>query len=759
MPDRIWSTGSGRSFQMTDPFSQIAILGGGLLGGSLALALEALTPAPKVRLWARRPATLAEAKLRGISHPTNSLSEALAGADLVVLAVPVGSMAELLTAAIAAGLPSHCLVTDVGSVKQLPHLLLTPLLAASGIHFIGSHPMAGSEQVGISAANSRLFEGSACLLTNDDAAPESLAACLEAFWQRIGCDTTWLTSAAHDALVARISHLPHVLAASGARVCLADPSLGQFSGGGLRDTTRVAAGNPEMWAEILMENRAAIIGPLRESIADLTKFLAILEATDHDPARAWLATAKQLRDSLTPSSNHDSSPPMSDFRVTAISSLHAEFSVPGDKSMSHRAAILSALANGPCTVRNFLPSEDCLNTLHAMAALGAHFEVREVLTGYGPTHLVIHGKSMQLSAPSAPIDCGNSGTGMRLLAGLLAAQPFPSELFGDASLSSRPMGRITVPLGLMGAQIETRGEKPGCAPLAIHGTALQPITYEMPVASAQVKSAILLAGLFTPGTTTVVQPADTRDHTERMLASFGVTTERDHQAISITGGQTPVACDFTVPGDISSAAFWLVAAAALPGSRLLIKDVGLNPTRTAILAVLSRMGAHLTEILHNSTGEPIGNVEIHGSQLTGTTILPAEVPNLIDEIPVLAVAAALAHGRTVIRNARELRVKETDRIATVVTNLRAMGAHVEEFDDGMEIDGGHPLHGAVIDSFGDHRIAMAFAIAGLFASGETIVCNTACVNTSYPGFQQHLQAVLNHSTTPESFVLPTHADP
>ena len=448
---------------------------------------------------------------------------------------------------------------------------------------------------------------------------------------------------------------------------------------------------------------------------------------------------------------------MPDFHVTAISSLHAEFSVPGDKSMSHRAAILSALADGPCTVRNFLPSEDCLNTLQAMAALGARHEVCASLTGYGPTHLVIHGQSLQLSAPAAPLDCGNSGTGMRLLAGLLAPQPFTSELFGDASLSSRPMGRITVPLGLMGAQIETRGATPGCAPLVIHGTALHPITYEMPVASAQVKSAILLAGLFTTGTTTVVQPADTRDHTERMLASFGVTTTRHGQAIAITGGQVPTACDFTVPGDISSAAFWLVAAAAIPGSRLLIKDVGLNPTRTAILAVLSRMGAHLTEILHNTTGEPIGNVEIHGAQLTGTTILPAEIPNLIDEIPVLAVAAALAHGRTLIRNARELRVKETDRIATVVSNLRAMGAHVEEFDDGMAIDGGHPLHGAVIDSFGDHRIAMAFAIAGLFATGETVVRNTACVNTSYPGFHQHLKAIISHCTTPESFILPTQS--
>lgn len=448
---------------------------------------------------------------------------------------------------------------------------------------------------------------------------------------------------------------------------------------------------------------------------------------------------------------------MSEFRVKAISNLQAEFSVPGDKSMSHRAAILGALSNGVCTVRNFLPSEDCVNTLNAMKALGAPHEVLDSLPGYGPVNLRIHGQSMKLCQPAAPIDCGNAGTGMRLLAGLLAGQDFSTELFGDASLSSRPMGRITVPLGEMGANIETRGEKPGCAPLYIHPAKLNPITYDMPMASAQVKSAVLLAGMFAEGKTTVIQPAETRDHTERMLADFRVSTRREGNAISIYGAQMPEACDFTVPGDISSAAFWLVAAAALPGSRLLIKDVGLNPTRTAILKVLSRMGAHMSEIVHSSEGEPIGNIEIHGAQLTGTTLFIDEIPNLIDEIPVIAVAAALAQGRTIIRNAKELRVKETDRITTVVNGLRAMGAEVDEFEDGMEITGGHPLHAATIDSCGDHRIAMAFAIAGLFASGETVIWNTECVNTSYPGFAHHLDAIRHERSSASDFTLPTQA--
>jgi len=446
---------------------------------------------------------------------------------------------------------------------------------------------------------------------------------------------------------------------------------------------------------------------------------------------------------------------MSELRVTAISKLHAEFSVPGDKSMSHRAAIFGALSNGVCVIRNFLPSEDCLNTLNAMRALGASYEVLDELAGHGPLNLRLHGQAMQLKAPRAPIDCGNSGTGMRLLAGLLAGQPFSSELCGDASLSSRPMGRITIPLRQMGANIEPCGDKPGCAPLVIQAAKLIPIRYEMPVASAQVKSAVLLAGMFAEGTTTLIQPAVTRDHTERMLAAFGVRTHHDGLAVSIEGGQIPTACDFTVPGDISSAAFWLVAAAALPGSRLLLTDVGLNPTRTAILKVLGRMGARMLDVVHHAHGEPVGNLEIHGAPLTGTTILADEVPNLIDEIPVLAVAAALATGRTVIRNASELRVKETDRIHTVVHNLRSMGAVVEEFDDGLEIQGGHPLQGADLDSFGDHRIAMAFAIAGLFASGHTRIRNTDCINTSYPGFARHLDSIRHHRTHPGDFTLPT----
>ncbi|MGE9268919.1 MAG: 3-phosphoshikimate 1-carboxyvinyltransferase, partial [Verrucomicrobiales bacterium] len=415
-------------------------------------------------------------------------------------------------------------------------------------------------------------------------------------------------------------------------------------------------------------------------------------------------------------------------RVRPIKSLRTEIEVPGDKSLSHRVAILAGLAKGESQVRNFLPSEDCLNTLKAMAACGVRYEVEEESEA-GPTGMTIKGRAGELEAPVGEIDCGNSGTGMRLLAGILAAQNFESRLTGDESLSSRPMGRIIKPLELMGAKIETSGERAGCAPLTITGGKLRAITYEMPMASAQVKSAVLLAGMFAPDKTTVIQPALNRDHTERLCNAFGVKVRTEGNEITIYGGQVPTAIDFTVPGDISSAAFWLVLAAAIPSSKLMVKNVGLNPTRTAILNVLLRMGARITDIVREEQGgEPVGDIIVEGGALTGTEILPEEVPNLIDEVPVLAVAGALAEGRMVIRNARELRVKETDRITTVVENLREMGVEVQEFEDGMEILGGKKLKGARLQSHGDHRIAMAFLIAGLLAkSGETVMEGTACI--------------------------------
>ena len=441
---------------------------------------------------------------------------------------------------------------------------------------------------------------------------------------------------------------------------------------------------------------------------------------------------------------------MKTFLVKRCAPIRTTITVPGDKSISHRSAMVASLAKGCSTITGFLESEDCLSTVNAMRSLGATIEH----TAEGT--FVIEGRGGRFTAPTSVVDCGNSGTTMRLISGILAAQPFRSRLTGDASLSKRPMGRVINPLTEMGGRFQCEGAEPGRPPLVIEGGSLKPISYEMPVASAQVKSAILLAGLFAEGETSVIEPAACRDHTERMLQEFGVSLElgeadsAGRRRITLHGPQTLTARDFAVPGDISSAAFWLVAAAAKEGSDMTIASVGLNPTRTGILAVLQRMGAkiEITPVDENAA-EPMGTIRVMGSvqgvlggTLQGTIIGGAEIPNVIDELPVLAVAGALAQGTTIIKDARELRVKETDRIAAVAENLRLMGVPVTETEDGMIIEGGHPLHGATLQCFGDHRIAMAFAIAGLFAEGETVIESVECVATSYPTFGATLESVL-----------------
>ena len=433
---------------------------------------------------------------------------------------------------------------------------------------------------------------------------------------------------------------------------------------------------------------------------------------------------------------------MKTFTVHFCGPIRTRITVPGDKSISHRSAMFASLAEGRSTITGFLESEDCLSTVNAMRKLGVTIEES------GPGTFVINGCGGKFAAPEGDVDCGNPGTTMRLISGILAAQPFQSRLTGDPSLSKRPMGRVINPLSEMGARFTAEGDQ-GRPPLLIEGGPLRPINYTMPVASAQVKSAILLAGLFAEGETSVIEPAACRDHTERMLQEFGATLDlgkpnaEGKRRIGLPGPQKLTARDFSIPGDISSAAFWLVAASAKEGSRIVIEGVGLNPTRTGILSVLLRMGAQMKITpVDADAAEPMGTVRVTGGKLHGTIIGGAEIPNVIDELPILAVAGALAQGTTIIRDAKELRVKETDRISAVAGNLRAMGIPVTEMDDGMEIEGGHKLHGATLQCFGDHRIAMAFAIAGLFAEGKTVIENVECVATSYPTFGATLDSVL-----------------
>lgn len=430
--------------------------------------------------------------------------------------------------------------------------------------------------------------------------------------------------------------------------------------------------------------------------------------------------------------------------VHPAETLGGTVEVPGDKSISHRVAMMAGLASGTSTVRNFLQSEDCLNTLRAMEALGA----RSVATE--PGSLTIQGTGCNLLEPAGPLNIGNSGTSIRLLAGILAGQAMTVEMTGDESLCTRPMTRIKEPLERMGATVELTGEK-GTAPVRITGGKLKPLDYVLPVASAQVKSCVLLAGLFADGVTTVTEPVPTRDHTERMLKAMGVAVEIDGLQIRVTGqgatGPDLKAREFLVPGDFSSAAYWMVALAARKKGSVVISGVGLNPRRTAFLDVLKRMGARV-EIKPSSDAsaiEPMGDIKVTGAKLKGIEVGGADIPNLIDELPLVAALGALAEGRTVIRNATELRVKESDRIATTATNLRQLGVEVEELPDGMIIQGGavlKPTGG--VRSYGDHRIAMTMAILATYATEKLVINNVACVDTSYPGFWNDLRKLGGH---------------
>ncbi len=414
--------------------------------------------------------------------------------------------------------------------------------------------------------------------------------------------------------------------------------------------------------------------------------------------------------------------------VAAGGSLQGEVPVPGDKSISHRSVMLGALAEGVTEIHGFLEGEDPMATLQAFRAMGVRIE------GPNQGHVVVHGAGMRgLKPPPRPVYLGNSGTSMRLLAGLLAAQSFDTTLTGDESLSGRPMRRVTEPLAAMGAEIETT--EAGTPPLRIRGgRSLKGIEYEMPVASAQVKSALLLAGLYAEGRTCVVEPGPSRDHTERMLQGFGYPVERNGNRVCIEGGGCLRAMRIQVPGDISSAAFFMVGAAIARDSDVLLKNVGINPTRTGVIDILQQMGADIALENERRVGaEPVADIRVRGSDLRGIEI-PAElVPLAIDEFPALFIAAACAEGETVLTGARELRVKESDRIQVMADGLNELGIDARPTEDGIVIQGGS-LQGGRVDSHGDHRIAMAFAMAGLRASAPIVIDNCANVRTSFPDF-------------------------
>ena len=418
----------------------------------------------------------------------------------------------------------------------------------------------------------------------------------------------------------------------------------------------------------------------------------------------------------------------------SIQKLRGEITVPGDKSISHRAVMFGALAKGKTEITGFLRGADCLSTISCFRQMGISIEEtadKIVVCGEG-----LHG----LRAPSETLDTGNSGTTTRLLAGILAGQNFTCVLNGDASIQKRPMKRVIDPLSQMGADIRSIHEN-GCAPLRVTGSPLHGISYHSPVASAQVKSAVLLAGLYAEGATSVTEPAVSRNHTELMLRSFGA----DVHTVGLTATVNPApnlrGMEILVPGDISSAAYFIAAGCLVPDAEILIRNVGINPTRDGILRVAKEMGADISLLNRKETGEPTADLLVKSSSLHGITIGGDIIPTLIDELPVIAVMAAAAGGTTIIKDAAELKVKESDRITVMTENLAAMGCNVTATPDGMVINGGSPLHGAVIDPHLDHRIAMSFAIAAMIADGETEIKNAGCVEISYPAFYEDLRKI------------------
>lgn len=718
-------------------FRRVAVIGLGLIGGSLASAIRAHGLAQTVVGYDARADELALGVALGvIDQAADSLAQAVRGSDLVMLAVPVRAARSVLVE-IRPVLGEDAILSDVGSTKASFVADVESVFGELPPRVVPGHPIAGSERSGIRAANPELFARHKVILTPADNTDPEAVGRLTALWEACGATVLTMSVAYHDEVLAATSHLPHLIAFS-----LVDTLAGEnenmdifrYAAGGFRDFTRIAASDPVMWHDIFLSNRDAVLRVIDHFTRDLGQLRTAIAAGDGATLLRVFSRAKAARDHFSKMLSGqafvtDNSNTQVTFHLQPGGSVRGDIRVPGDKSISHRSIMLGALAEGITEVKGFLEGEDSLATLQAFRDMGVAIE------GPDEGFVRIHGVGMHgLQAPRGPLYLGNSGTAMRLFAGLLAAQPFDSELTGDASLSRRPMGRVAEPLRAMGAVIDTAdGGRP---PLRIRGgQSLTGIHYEMPVASAQVKSCLLLAGLYAEGVTSVTEPAPTRDHTERMLKGFGYHVHRNGATASVTGGGKLTACAIDVPADISSAAFFLVAASIAPDSDLVLRHVGMNPTRVGVINILRRMGADIEVLAQREIGgEPVADLRVRSAELRGIDIPEDQVPLAIDEFPVLFIAATCATGRTVLRGAEELRVKESDRIQVMADGLAALGVATTVTPDGIIIEGGQEIGGGTVDSHGDHRIAMSFAVASLRATAPIVVTDCANVATSFPGF-------------------------
>lgn len=749
-------------------FEQVCIIGLGLIGASLAQAIRDRQLVARIVAVDRHALSIQAALNENvIDAGSNTLDEVVAGSDCIIIAVPVKSVAGVfqdIKQAMQQGLiQADCVISDVSSTKQNVVDAAKEVFEELPIGFVPAHPIAGAEQSGFNARRSDLFVNHSLIIcelkTTDTDAIEKVSK----LWEGVGATIMKMGVEHHDAVLAYTSHLPHLLAFNLVEQLAShddNMDIFRYAAGGFRDFTRIAASDPVMWHDIFLANKPALLKALDEYSGYLATLRSLIDTQDSTQLLGLLGRAQSARKhfdhmltstpytkKLNDPSNTDNSmatttQASSAYIITPSTTINGTITVPGDKSISHRSIMFGSLAEGVTKVTGFLEGEDALATLQAFRDMGVTIE--------GPENgeVTIHGVGINGLKPSrTPLYMGNSGTTMRLLSGILAAQSFDSVLTGDASLSKRPMERVAKPLREMGATLQTTGER-GTAPISItgshkRGSKLKGITYDMPVASAQVKSCLLLAGLWAEGRTTVIQPEISRDHTERMLSAFGYEVEVDGNEISVIGGGKLTACDIAVPADISSAAFFMVAASIAKNSEITISKVGMNPTRTGVIDILKLMNADIS--LSNETfvgGEPVADITIKSSQLKGITIPEELVPLAIDEFPVLFIAASCAEGQTILTGAKELRVKESDRIAVMADGLTQLGIDCTVTEDGIIIEGkagqgAEPVFGGgEIYSHHDHRIAMSFSVASLRASDTITINGVETVNTSFPGFAE-----------------------
>ena len=731
-------------------FEKVAFIGLGLIGSSLARVIVAEGLAKEIVASTRSQKTLEDAKTLGlIQQGYSDPAEAVKGADLVVLALPVRATQKVLEI-IKPYLSEQTIITDVGSTKG------NVVDAAKAVYgeqlpagFVPGHPIAGAEHTGVHAGKVDLFVNHKVILTPLPSSADWAVEKLIRLWQAAKAEVICMDVEKHDEVLAHTSHLPHLMAFNLVeQLANREDNLDifRYAAGGFRDFSRIAASDPHMWHDIFFANKKAILNAVDGFEKQLAVLRKLIEDENSQALMGLLGHAQAARQHF----NHmlAKKPLMEKNKVTTqqfkilpgAKKFQGKFTVPGDKSVSHRSIMFGAIAEGTTHVTGFLEGEDALATLQAFRDMGVSIE--------GPKNgeVTIHGVGMHgLKAPASALYMGNSGTSMRLLSGMLSAQQFDSVMTGDASLSKRPMERIAKPLREMGAQIQTTGER-GTPPVSISGSQkLKGIHYDLPMASAQVKSGILLAGLWADGETVVTEPEPTRDHSERMLRAFGYEVKTEGNRISLQGGGKLVGTNIQVPSDISSAAFFMVGAAITEGSDVTLEAVGINPTRTGVIEILKQMGADLmVENERIAGGEPIADIRIRGSRtLKGIHMPEDQVPLAIDEFPALFIAAACAEGQTILTGAAELRVKESDRIQVMADGLKIMGIECTPTDDGIIIEGkgksgewGAIFTGGQIESHHDHRIAMSFSMAGLRTSGEINILGTETVATSFPTFTE-----------------------